>query len=221
MESTTQSRTLFPFSLLLSPFIALFFLGFTLSSWKHRFGYKGNKDYSSRYLFFKKVYWTFTQLTFKKEVLESYNLLNRKDTFICIYCKRINWTLLSLAFLLTNYYQKAYQKTRAFKFCVLSESKPKWWFLLSLLDPLSQLPNSKFLKEFDCPVICFSSSINKLKRFALKSYKTMVFFRFEQFFSWKTGFLNTFRAIGKIDYNELLKNASKAELKLVEILKSF
>ncbi|AHC39955.1 hypothetical protein OVS_02400 [Mycoplasma ovis str. Michigan] len=221
MESTTQNRTLFPLSIIFLPFIFLLFLGFSIYSWKNRFGYKGNKSYSSRYFFFKKIYWTFTQLTFKKEVLESYNLLNRKDVFIFVYSKRLSWPLLSLAFLITNYYQKIYQKRQFFKFCIISRTKPNWWFWLSSLDPLSKMPSSKFFKEFDCPIICFSNSIKKLKDLAIKSYKTIVFFRFETYFSWKTGFLNTFRAIGKLDSNELLRNVNKAELKLSQIMKEF
>ncbi|RAO94831.1 hypothetical protein DNK47_02990 [Mycoplasma wenyonii] len=220
MESTTQNRTLFPLSILFFPFIVLFFLGFSLHSWKNRFGYKGNRDYSSRFFFFKRFHWAISQLAFRKEVLESYNLLTRKDTFACIYCKRINWASLSLAFLLSNYYQKTYQKARAFKFCVISESKPNWWVLLSSLEPLTQMPDSKFLKEFDCPIICLSTSIAKLKELTLKSYKSIVFFRFEKFFSWKTGFLNTFRVVGMLSSNELLRNVGKSELKLTQILES-
>ncbi|AFO52298.1 hypothetical protein MHLP_03590 [Candidatus Mycoplasma haematolamae str. Purdue] len=218
MGSTTPNKSYFPLGIFLSPFLSVFLLGFSLYSWRHRKGYKGTEDFTHRYSFFKKVFLSIFQLQRQIDTLEGEEHLSRKSSLIVLYSKSFSWEILSLGFLLSNFYRDTYQLTRFFRYCVLSTSRPWWYFLTSSVEILERVPSPQFLKEFEHSLVCFSDDLDQLKKLSLNSFKNVVFVKLESSFSWKKGTNRVFQVVGSISSKERLKAFSETELKIDQIM---
>ncbi|CCE66922.1 hypothetical protein [Candidatus Mycoplasma haematominutum] len=218
MESTAQSKSYLSLGILLSP-IFLPFLGcFSIYSWRHRRGYKGPEEYTARYSFFKRVYWIISQYSRQENHLRMGDYLTPKHNLIVFYSPTLKLELLSISFLLSAAYKSNFQKGRSFKFCILTNSRPRWLFLLSSLEILYKIPSTRYLKESIYPLVCFTDSIDKLRKFTLESYKTVIFFRVESSYTWWKGTKREFQAIGSLNTRERLGNSAQIELKLDKIV---
>ncbi|CBZ40769.1 hypothetical protein MSUIS_06760 [Mycoplasma suis KI3806] len=143
--------------------------------------------------------------------------LELKNSLIVLYSPSFSFFTIYIAFLVSSFYEENYQTRKSFRLCNLHNKKFWWEFLLSSLDVFRKIPSVNFLKESSESIVYFVNSTSSLEEIIKNSYRTIVFFKLDRFFSWSKGFKRTYSAVGKVTLKERLKNLEEFNLKVGKI----